>query len=726
MKKDFPLEALLRPPVELWSSYIAFSVAAMLWIAPNYFMLTPSSALIAMAGFLALAVHRFFQGWVIVSYHRNLRVMPFYGLRATQIPVSQKRMFLGKGFHWGQKHTQRLRDTLRPSARKYVDSTPLYVWARKKEQTWEYRPYLKHLAKLFSNPSRLNPVRPLPPVGGSPQLHAVGIEEDDVWVNLDERVGHALVLGTTRVGKSRLCELLLTQDIRRGDVTIVFDPKGDADLLRRMYAEAKRVGRENDFFLFHLGYPEVSARYNAIGNFSRISEVATRISNQLNAEGDSAVFREFAWRFVNIIAKALVSLGRRPDYLQISQHVTNIEPLLQDYCRSWLPGVDPEWELKVKRIELGLNEKNIPFTMKARSNFSIALVKFLKENKLFDPVADGLRSAFEYDKTYFDKLVATLMPLLEKLSTGKTAELISPDYFNLDDKRPIFDWMQVIRRKGIVYVGLDALSDTAVAAAVGNSMFADLVSVAGQIYKFGTGQGLPDEEDTRSHMPTISLHADEFNELIGNEFIPLLNKAGGAGVQVTAYTQTWSDVEARVGSASKAGQIAGNFNSLIMMRVRELATAEMLTEQLPKVDIATVMQVSAVSDAATTGTGSEFSSRNEDRVSVVEAPMLTPAEVVQLPKGQAFALLEGGKLYKLRLPLPLKSDDDEVPLTVERVAEDMSRQYGSGERWWQHHEQDGTKSSSLRSQKARIRPTRQASKPLRTKKRTEKPSKMSV
>ena len=54
--------------------------------------------------------------------------------------------------------------------------------------------------------------------------------------------------------------------------------------------------------------------------------------------------------------------------------------------------------------------------------------------------------------------------------------------------------------------------------------------------------------------PTISLRADEFNELIGDEFVPLLNKAGGAGFQVTAYTQTWSDVEARIGTRPKQGR----------------------------------------------------------------------------------------------------------------------------------------------------------------------------
>ena len=50
-----------------------------------------------------------------------------------------------------------------------------------------------------------------------------------------------------------------------------FDPKGDPDMLKRMYAEAKRAGRENEFYVFHLGHPEISARYNPVGRFGRIS-----------------------------------------------------------------------------------------------------------------------------------------------------------------------------------------------------------------------------------------------------------------------------------------------------------------------------------------------------------------------------------------------------------------------------------------------------------------------
>jgi hypothetical protein len=42
----------------------------------------------------------------------------------------------------------------------------------------------------------------------------------------------------------------------------------------------------------------------------------------------------------------------------------------------------------------------LPFALKGRSHVVIALVRYVKEQGFYDPVADGLRSAFEYDKTY--------------------------------------------------------------------------------------------------------------------------------------------------------------------------------------------------------------------------------------------------------------------------------------------------------------------------------------
>ncbi len=683
-----PIEALLRPPVELWSTLVAFATAFIAVLAPWALMMPPGIAYGAGATLALIGMIRARQAWRVLRYQRNMRRLPTYRLAADKIPLSRHKLFLGKGFRWSQQHTQRLRDTLRPEVQGYVQPGRLYRWARRKEVAWESVAVLGLLARCLRTRSGWNPLAALPPVGGKPALHAVEPDEQDVWMDIGERVGHTLVLGTTRVGKTRLAEILIAQDIRRGDVVIVFDPKGDADLLRRVYAEAKRAGRAKDFYMFHLGFPEVSARYNAIGNFSRITEVATRVANQLPSEGNSAAFKEFAWRFVNIIARALVALNRRPDYQQVRRYINDIEPLFMEYAKDHLQRHGAEdWQQKVADIAANTKERNLPNSLRGRNLEAIALMRHLQEQDLYDPVLDGLVSAFKYDKTYFDKIVSSVGPLMEKLTTGKIAELISPDYLDKADSRPIFEWMDIIRRKGIVYVGLDALTDTTVASAVGNSMFADLVSVAGHIYKYGVESDPIDVHKSAAYtLPTISMHADEFNELIGDEFVPLLNKAGGAGFQVTAYTQTWSDVEARIGSRAKAGQVAGNFNTLIMLRVKELATAEMLTDQLPKVEVFTLMSVSGVDDSSDPGSGIDFKSRNEDRISVSEVLMLTPAEMVALPKGQAFALLEGGQLWKLRMPLPDTRGDHAMPAGLADIANEMERTYITNDQWYRIQE----------------------------------------
>ncbi|MGQ6605153.1 type IV conjugative transfer system coupling protein TraD [Serratia sp. IR-2025] len=683
MSNRYVIEALLRPAVELNTAVVSGMAAYVCVQAPWAVALAPSVSYVTAAGFAALAVTRTHQGMKIIRYRRNLRRLPRYVMSTKQIPVSHRRLFLGRGFRWTQKHTQRLQDTLRPEVARYLQPNRFYLGARQLEMMTEHR--LPWLGKLLSADTPLNPVRPLPPVGGNPALHGIEPDEKDVTLALGERVGHTVVYGTTRVGKTRLAELLVTQDIRRGEVTIVFDPKGDADLMKRVWAEAHRAGRGDKLYIFHLGWPEISARYNAVGRFGRVSEVASRVAGQLSGEGNSAAFREFAWRFVNIIARALVALGERPDYTLIMRYVNNIADLYIRYAEKIIQAQLPALQTQIENNQQVLGEDDVPRNMQGQPDalriWAIEVALSSEEGKkLYDPILDGLWSAVRYDRTYFDKIVASLLPLLEKLTTGKTAELLSPDYQDIDDTRPIFDWEQIIRKKAVVYVGLDALSDSEVASAVGNSMFADLVSVAGHIYKHGINAGLPGGKEGKS---LINLHCDEFNELMGYEFIPLINKGGGAGMQVTAYTQTSSDIEARIGNAAKTAQVQGNFNNLIMLRVRENRTAELLTTQLPQVEIYTKTLVSGHQDTADVNADQDFTSSTQDRVGTVKVPLLEPADIVTLPKGQAFALLEGGQLWKIRMPLPAGDADDVLmPESIEKIAEEMRRSYHSGESWW--------------------------------------------
>ncbi|MBC3478060.1 type IV conjugative transfer system coupling protein TraD [Pseudomonas taiwanensis] len=682
---DHAMESLLRPAVELYTVGICAGAGALCLHSPWAVALSPEIGAGMALAYTAFGLKRLNEARIVLRYRRNIRRLPRYSLTSRQIPVSSKRLFMGRGFRWSRLHTQRLLEAQDPALARYVNQSAAYQWARRLEHLLEKTPLgLSFLPRMTAWDSPLNPVRPLPPVGGSPLLHGVEPDEQEASLPLGERVGHTLVLGTTRVGKTRLAEVYITQDIQRPrqEVVIVFDPKGDADLLKRMYVEARRAGREHEFYVFHLGWPEISARYNAIGRFGRISEVATRVAGQLSGEGNSAAFREFAWRFVNIIARALIELGRRPDYLQIQRHVVNIDALFIEYAQHFFARHDAQaWETIVD-LEARLNEKNVPRHMIGREKRVVAIEQYLTTKRLFDPVMDGLRSAVRYDRTYFDKIVASLLPLLEKLTSGKTAQLLAPNYADLADPRPIFDWLQVIRKRGIVYVGLDALSDAEVAAAVGNSMFADLVSVAGHIYKHGIDHGLPGSSSAADKVP-INLHADEFNELMGDEFIPLINKGGGAGIQVTAYTQTLSDIEARIGSRAKAGQVIGNFNTLQMLRVRETATAELLTNQLPKVNVQTRTLVSGATDTADPDARTDFTSSSQDRVTITAVPLIEPAHIIALPKGQMFSFQEGGQLWKVRMPLPKPASDDAMPADLQALAASMRESYNANAgNWW--------------------------------------------
>ncbi len=645
-----PIEALLRPAYEGWSvAASGLAAGVVLWVPDRLLIEAPWHLGLA----AALGLHAAWRGrsvWQTWRYRWRLRRLQRFEVGAEDMPWSTERLYLGRGFRWDQRHTQRLLEARLPAHQHLIEGGWLGGMAR----AWD-----RWLPSMLPSAASSPPAG----LGGDPALHGVEPREEAIWMDLSERVGHTLVLGTTRVGKTRLAELLITQDIRRGEVVIVFDPKGDADLLRRIYAEAQRAGRGEAFFLFHLGHPEISARYNPVGSFSRITEVATRIAGQLPSEGQSAAFKEFVWRFVNVMARALVALGRAPDYAEINRHASNIEPLLIDYYEHWLDREPAAAGWRETLQSFALDKKSLDKGLQSRGMRAVSLVEYARRHKLYDPIAHALASTLNYEKSHFDKLVASLLPLLEKLTTGRAASLLTTGQDEPGDWRPVFDWQTVINVGGIVYIGLDALSDYEVAAAVGNSMFADLTSVAGSLYKHGFGRGLPGPVPAQR----IAIHADEFNELIGDEFIPLLNKAGGAGFQVTAYTQTWSDVEARIGSRAKAGQIAGNFNTLIMLRVKELATAELLTRQLAQVQVMTTIASSSTSDTNDPGEFTDFASRNEDRISTQTVAMLEPSDLVQLPKGQGFALIHGGQLVKVRVPLPSAAKDPFMPADLQAI-----------------------------------------------------------
>ncbi|HAT2017029.1 TPA: conjugative coupling factor TraD, PFGI-1 class, partial [Legionella pneumophila] len=63
-------------------------------------------------------------------------------------------------------------------------------------------------------------------------------------------------------------------------------------------------------------------------------------------------------------------------------------------------------------------------------------------------------------------------------------------------------------------------------------------------------------------------------------------------------------------------------------------------------------QVSMVNDTPHGDDRVYFNTTNEDRVQTSSVPMIGVDDIVSLPKGQAYLLMSGCEIYKVRIPLP--------------------------------------------------------------------------
>lgn len=708
---DQPKEVLLRDIYEYVPASAYVLTAVFLLLASELAFVIPTVAFALASLFFLRAAVLFRRGWRVRRYQKRLVNLPVYRMRVSDLPVSNKVQFLGMGFAWTGVHTQRVYDLTQSENSKYTAKSRGYKRARNLEVRLEHSRWWRWIAVFTASARhdpkplrigflwfkiaawRLNPWEPVPPLEGDAWLHAVGLYEGEgpIWQDLGNRVGHTLVEGTTRVGKTRLAEVIICQDILRGDVVIVIDPKGDADLLLNMYAAAIRAGRADKFFFFHLGYPEISAQYNPIGSYGRITEVATRIASQMPGEGQSAAFREFVWGYVNQVAKGLTGIGEVPNYPLIKQYSQHLEPLyirlIDKLLGDKMPGYQAELARyqEIMRLEKAEQRRAAglmdDYSQIKRDRDAIARYLLFKHHADKLPLSDverdtaqSLTKAFITDQQYLNKLIASLDPFLEKMTTGAVAKLIAPDF--LDPSRDVFDWTGIMLSGGIVYVGLDALSDQEVARTVGSSMLADLTSQYGRIYKEGRSQGLPDIPGAHRDRP-IRVHIDEANEPADKNLIPSLNKAGGANVSVTAYTQTSSDFEARLGNKAYAAQMLGNFNTLIFFRVQDEATAKILIEKQRKVNVGHVLTYSGATDSSDVHSDVHFISSTQSREQRQQMEMLTVTDLTNLPKGQFFMIMNGNQLYKGRVPWLIPARGETVPENIRQVAEQMRHNYSS-------------------------------------------------
>lgn len=434
---------------------------------------------------------------------------------------------------------------------------------------------------------------------------------------------------------TRMFDQLITQAIMRGDeAVVIIDPKGDKELRENARLACKHSGDESRFFFFHPSFPELSVRLDPLRNFNRPTELASRIAVLMNSENGSP-FQAYGQMSINNVVQGILSAGERPNLVKIRGYLEGgVEYLVVSALQGHFDKNLHNWDHLIG-----------PYMSKASTpaKKAEAVIRFYREHckgKLRSPDLEGLLSMYEHDKAHFSKMIASLLPIMNQLTSGELGSLLSPDSDDVNDDRKITDSARVIRNNQVLYVGLDSLSDAMVGQAIGSIILSDLTAVAGDRYNYGLNHN------------RVNIYVDEVSEVINLPLIQTLNKGRGAGYNATLATQTFADFAAALGDANKARQVLGNINNIITLRVTDAETQQYICDSLPKVRVKYVMQTQGTNSA--NDTGQAHSGNIGERLMEEEVEMIPPQILGKLPDLEFFARLVDGRLMKGRIPILTK------------------------------------------------------------------------
>lgn len=503
-------------------------------------------------------------------------------------------LWLGWGFQWSQPHAQKAYEILKRDARKLVPS-------READMGWYW-------------------------------IHGIGEADADVYCPLAHTEGHIFLIGTTGSGKSTLLRLLVHQAVQRGEVVLVIDPKGDKGLKRTAQRACERRGDPGLFVNFHPAFPEESCRIDTLHNFNRPSELASRIAALIPAESGSDPFKAFSQKSLDNIAQGLWVIEKRPSLANLRRYLEGgAAKLVVMALTAHFDRCKPDWREAAQAY------------LKRAGDFdtqALRLIRFYRaeiQESWPEWNLDGLLSLYEHDRTHFNKMVASLLPIMNMLTTGDLTALLSPDAAGGEDPRPLTNIARIIRQGQTAYIGLDSLSDAMVGGALGSILLADAAGVAGDRYNFASGERI------------ITIVIDEGAEVVNEPLIQLLNKGRGAGIRLIIATQTISDFVAKLASADRAKRLFGNMNNLITLRVTDMDSQQFVAGNLPKTYVKSPVPSQGLSTLA--GNPVLYSNSQDVRLAEERVELFPPELLGSLPNFHYIAKLSGNRFVKGYIPI---------------------------------------------------------------------------
>jgi len=604
--KSFDWENPWRPNIEAKMATIWGGAAAATIIIGKYmpvpipmeFSAIAALACTGMAAYRGIAAYKRYVGSSRLTNY-GMEFMTIAELaEKTDLAVKKKSVWLGTGFDWTDVEAQKMHAMIGQGIAKTIGK--------------------------ITDEHRLN---------GAYWLHGLD-EEADRFMDIGNLVGHTILVGTTRVGKTRAMENLIVQAILRGECVIVIDPKGDHALMENIRLVCEKMGQPERFVYFHPAHPEKSVSIDPMRNWNRRTELASRVAALIPSETGADPFAAFGWKVLNDIVNGLVATGVSPNLAHLKHYIEGgADNLVLNTLRHHFIDHVADWETR-----------SSGFVKKHKDRVLEAYIDFYKQIVIHEAQSsdlDGLISTFEHNRDHFQKMVASLIPILSMLTSDPLTDLLSPTS-EMGGKRQSTDMAKIINNNQVLYLGLDSLADGTVGSAIGSIMLADLTAVAGDRYNYGIDSIRP-----------VNLFIDEAAEVINQPTIQLMNKGGGALFRVTLAMQTFADLPARLGDENKARQVLGNANNQIVFRVRDGDTQKYITDSLPTIKYKSInLRYGHGADAHIQD---EYRSSYQESVIEEEAPIIPPATLGELPPLHFFATVSGGRIIKGKIKI-LKDD----------------------------------------------------------------------
>lgn len=339
-----------------------------------------------------------------------------------------------------------------------------------------------------------------------------------------DRRGHLWCFGTTRIGKTRIIEHMVEQDIRKGYSVILLDPKTDKVLFEKIVQTALEERRHDELILVTPTYPEYSAEFNPLSHHFMIEELVGHLVSGVTV-GREPYFFNVANQMSTVVVEALDLLARYegvPTKIRMQDAREYIEYAMLEELKNQVESMDSE---KLKEEA-------------ARVSRSIGRI-------------------LSNEPDYFNKVSNSLDVALQELTSGSIGRIVGRSRENR-----LISRLESGRR--VIFVVQQASELTRRAAyTLGKVVMSVIQAFIGRIYASGR-----ERVD-----PPICVYVDEAQSVLYDGIDELFAKGGGADVWVHGFCQS---LEKLYGAVDRhvAKAILSNTNTKLFMRAPDAETAE--------------------------------------------------------------------------------------------------------------------------------------------------------